>query len=88
MSSVDIEVGLSEEDIAIRDVAHQYAEDVLRPAGVAMDRMTDPADTIGPDSPVCSTQGWWKPDRPTVIDRPTSPQASSSLTTAISRALR
>ena len=52
MSSVDIEVGLSEEDVAIRDVAHQYAEEVLRPAGVAMDRMVDPADTIGPDSPI------------------------------------
>jgi alkylation response protein AidB-like acyl-CoA dehydrogenase len=52
MSTVDIEVGLSEEDAAIRDVAHQYAEEVLRPAGIAMDRMTDPADTIGPDSPI------------------------------------
>ena len=30
----------------MRDTAHKFAEEVLRPAGVELDRMTDPADTI------------------------------------------
>jgi acyl-CoA dehydrogenase len=46
----DIEVGLSEEDAAIRDTTHQFADEVLRPAGAALDRLTDTADVIAPDS--------------------------------------
>ncbi|MCP4038577.1 MAG: acyl-CoA/acyl-ACP dehydrogenase [bacterium] len=46
----DIEVGLSEEDIAIRDTTHRFAEEVLRPAGVQLDRLADTADVIAPDS--------------------------------------
>jgi alkylation response protein AidB-like acyl-CoA dehydrogenase len=50
VTSIDIETNLSDEDVAVRDVAHKFAEEVLRPAGVALDRMVDPADVIAPDS--------------------------------------
>lgn len=50
MMPPDIETGLSDEDRAIRDVTHKFAEEVLRPAGVELDRMVDPADVIAPDS--------------------------------------
>jgi alkylation response protein AidB-like acyl-CoA dehydrogenase len=47
---LDLEIGLSEEDIAVRETAHKFAEEVLRPAGVELDRMPDPADVIAPES--------------------------------------
>jgi alkylation response protein AidB-like acyl-CoA dehydrogenase len=50
MATVDLEIGLSDEDIAVRDTAHKFAEEVLRPAGAELDRMHDPADVIAPDS--------------------------------------
>lgn len=50
MPLVDIEVGLTEQQLAVRDVAHKYAEEVLRPAGSQLDRLEDPADVIAPDS--------------------------------------
>jgi acyl-CoA dehydrogenase len=46
----DIETGLSEEDIAIRDTVRNFARDVLRPAGIELDRLVDPADGIASDS--------------------------------------
>jgi acyl-CoA dehydrogenase len=50
----DIEVGLSQEAQAIRDTVHLFAEGVMRPAGVELDRMTDPAEAIEPGSPLWS----------------------------------
>ena len=50
MPLVDIEVGLTEQQLAVCDVAHKYAEEVLRPAGSQLDRLEDPADVIAPDS--------------------------------------
>jgi alkylation response protein AidB-like acyl-CoA dehydrogenase len=50
MATVDLEIGLSDEDIAVRDTAHKFAEEVLRPVGTRLDRMHDPADVIAPDS--------------------------------------
>jgi alkylation response protein AidB-like acyl-CoA dehydrogenase len=47
---VDLEIGLSNEDIAVRDMAHRFAEEVLRPAGAELDRMPDPSDVIAPES--------------------------------------
>lgn len=47
---MDIEVGLSEEACAIRDRAHIFAEQVLRPAGIALDALQDPQDVINPGS--------------------------------------
>ena len=50
MAMVDLEIGLSNEDIAVRDTAHKFAKEVLRPAGVELDRMPDPSDVISPES--------------------------------------
>jgi alkylation response protein AidB-like acyl-CoA dehydrogenase len=50
MTSIDIETGLSDQELAVRDTAHKFAEEVLRPAGAALDRMVDPTDVIAPDS--------------------------------------
>ena len=50
MAMMDIEIGLSDEDIAVRDTAHKFAEEVLRPAGAELDRMPDPSDVIAPES--------------------------------------
>jgi len=47
---VDLEIGLSNEDIAVRDTTHKFAEEVLRPAGAELDRMPDPSDVIAPES--------------------------------------
>jgi len=50
MSPTDIELGLSDEEREIRDVTHKFAEEVVRPAGVELDRLQDPADVIRADS--------------------------------------
>jgi len=50
MNSIDIETGLSDEDRAVRDTAHKFAEEIMRPAGSALDRLADPADVIAPGS--------------------------------------
>jgi len=46
----DIETNLTDEERAIRDTCHQFAEEVLRPAGMELDRLADPAAVIAPDS--------------------------------------
>lgn len=46
----DIEVGLSEQARGIRDTAHRFAEEVLRPAGKQLDQLADPQDVIASDS--------------------------------------
>ena len=50
MTSIDIEPGLTDEDRAIRDTAHRFAAEVLRPAGRELDRLPDPAQVIVPGS--------------------------------------
>ncbi len=50
MAVLDIEVGLGEEHRAVRDTARKFADEVLRPAGTALDRLADPAQVIAPDS--------------------------------------
>ncbi|MCP4037280.1 MAG: acyl-CoA dehydrogenase [bacterium] len=46
----DIEVGLSDEERAVRDVTHKFAEEVMRPAGIELDALNDPSDVIARDS--------------------------------------
>ncbi len=46
----DIEVNVSGEARAIRDAAHKFAEEVLRPAGAELDRLADPSDVITSES--------------------------------------
>jgi alkylation response protein AidB-like acyl-CoA dehydrogenase len=50
MAIVDIEVGLGEQEKAVRDTARKFADEVMRPAGAALDRLPDPAQVIAPDS--------------------------------------
>jgi alkylation response protein AidB-like acyl-CoA dehydrogenase len=50
MAIVDIEVGLGEQEKAVRDAARKFADEVMRPAGVALDRLPDPAQVIAPGS--------------------------------------
>ena len=50
MGSIDIEVGLTEEEVAVRDTVHKFAVEVLRPAGAKLDKLADPADVIAPGS--------------------------------------
>lgn len=46
----DIEVGLSDTERAIRDTAHRFAKEVMRPAGIQLDRLQDPQDVIASNS--------------------------------------
>jgi alkylation response protein AidB-like acyl-CoA dehydrogenase len=50
MGLVDIEVGLTEQQGEIRDVAHKFAEEVMRPAGRELDGLADPAGVVGEGS--------------------------------------
>ena len=46
----DIEVGLSDTERAVRDSAHRFAKEVMRPAGAELDRLHDPQDVIASGS--------------------------------------
>src|SRR5512139_31026 len=50
MAITDIEVGLSDELRELRDNARKFADEVLRPAGAALDRLPDPEQVIARDS--------------------------------------
>ena len=50
MQTIDIEVGLTDEEREIRDVTHKFAAEILRPAGAELDRLADPSDVIAADS--------------------------------------
>jgi alkylation response protein AidB-like acyl-CoA dehydrogenase len=48
----ELNLEFSDHHQAVRQNAHRFAANVLRPAAVAVDRMADPADTIAPNSPL------------------------------------
>ncbi|OFV81432.1 MAG: hypothetical protein A2W26_05060, partial [Acidobacteria bacterium RBG_16_64_8] len=50
MAMIDLDVDLSDEERTIRDTVHKFAEEVMRPAGIALDRLPDPADVVAPQS--------------------------------------
>ncbi len=50
MSSIELESGLSPEEREIVSTVHKFAEEVMRPAGTALDQLEDPADVIAKDS--------------------------------------
>jgi alkylation response protein AidB-like acyl-CoA dehydrogenase len=50
MPLTDIEVGVTDEERVIADTAHKFAEEVLRPVGAELDRLSDPAGVIDPSS--------------------------------------
>ena len=47
---VDLEVGFTDEERAVRDTAHRFADEVLRPIGAELDRLPDPESVIAPGS--------------------------------------
>src|SRR5271166_4866426 len=49
MAIVDIEP-LQDIEEDVRGTAHRFAEEVMRPAGAALDRLDDPAEVIASDS--------------------------------------
>lgn len=51
MSYFDLNLDLTDEDKAIRDAAHAFAKDVVRPIGIALDRMTA-QEAVAENSPV------------------------------------
>jgi alkylation response protein AidB-like acyl-CoA dehydrogenase len=50
MTSIDIDTELSDEERAICETTHRFAAEVLRPAGIELDRKADPAEVIAPGS--------------------------------------
>ena len=50
MNSIELESVLSDEERAIRETVHKFAEEVMRPAGIALDALADPQQVIAADS--------------------------------------
>ncbi len=50
MESIDIECGVTDLEREIVETVHTFARDVMRPAGVALDKLADPSDVIAADS--------------------------------------
>jgi alkylation response protein AidB-like acyl-CoA dehydrogenase len=50
MSSIELESVLSDEERAICERVHKFAEDVMRPAGIALDALADPQEVVAEDS--------------------------------------
>jgi len=46
----DLDINLTEEQIALRDTVRKFGSDVMRPAGIELDNMADPADVIAEGS--------------------------------------
>jgi alkylation response protein AidB-like acyl-CoA dehydrogenase len=52
MTSVALEAELSDEEREVRETVHRFAAEVVRPAGVALDALDDPAEVIAKGSPL------------------------------------
>ncbi len=50
MASIDYEADMTEEEGAVRDTVHRFAEEVMRPAAAELDAMPDPEDVIAEGS--------------------------------------
>jgi alkylation response protein AidB-like acyl-CoA dehydrogenase len=50
MPMLDLDVELSEEERTVRDLVHTFAAEVMRPAGIKLDGLADPADVVAPQS--------------------------------------
>ena len=51
MTYFDLNLDLNEEDKAIREAAHKFAKEVMRPMGIELDRM-DAEETVAANSPI------------------------------------
>jgi alkylation response protein AidB-like acyl-CoA dehydrogenase len=52
MSYADLDYDLTAEERAQRDLARRFGAEVMRPAGITLDRMADPAQVIAKESPL------------------------------------
>lgn len=50
MSYPDLDIGLTEEDIAARDMVSRFGTEVMRPIGIRLDKLADPQQVIASDS--------------------------------------
>ncbi|MFI5397269.1 MAG: acyl-CoA dehydrogenase family protein [Candidatus Binatia bacterium] len=50
MAMVDLDVELSDEERKVRETVHKFAAEVMRPAGITLDRLPNPEDVIAPRS--------------------------------------
>ncbi|MBI4832821.1 MAG: acyl-CoA/acyl-ACP dehydrogenase [Candidatus Lindowbacteria bacterium] len=50
MAYLELDLTLNEEQRAVQDMAKRFAMEVMRPAGVALDKLSDPADVIAKKS--------------------------------------
>ena len=53
----ELSVDLPEEYQSLKRSIHQFAKEVLRPAGIALDRMSDPQDAVAANSPLRQVLG-------------------------------
>ena len=49
---LDMNTALSPEQLALKDGVHQFAQAVLRPAAIALDKLATPAEVIASGSPL------------------------------------
>ena len=52
MSSIDLELELTDVEREIQGTVHRFAEDVMRPLGQQIDKLHDPQDAVAPGSPL------------------------------------
>ncbi len=52
MAFADLEITLTDQERAVRETAHRFAVEVLRPVGRQLDRLADPALVIAGESPL------------------------------------
>jgi alkylation response protein AidB-like acyl-CoA dehydrogenase len=52
VSSIDLELELTDTEREIRDTVHRFAEQVMRPLGQQIDRLHDPRDAVAEGSPL------------------------------------
>ena len=50
MNYPELDINLTDDETAIKDMEQRFGREVVRPAGIRLDRLADPADMIAPDS--------------------------------------
>ena len=52
MSYPDLDINLTDQQRAMRDMTMKFGREVMRPIGIELDKMADPADVIADGSPL------------------------------------
>ncbi len=50
MASIDLDLELSDEERQFQETVHKFAAEVMRPAGIALDKLADPQEVIAKGS--------------------------------------